>query len=584
MTTPALLTCPQCSFEFEASSALALRIENEVKATVDAKLAEMERAELDLRKRTAALEESKRQQELGVQRRIDSERASIRAQATEQLQAEFATTLRERDEEKAALDAKLADMVGAELELRKGNAALEEATRQLELDVQRRVDAARASIRAQATEQLQAEFATTLRRRDEEKAALDAKLSDMVRAELELRKGNAALEEAKRQLELDVQRRVDAARESIRTQAIEHEREDAALKLGAKDLLIDQLRRNIDDMKRKSEQGSTQTQGESQEVLLSERLRSAFPLDSFDEIEKGVDGADLLQKVRDEGGRECGRILWESKRTKNWSDAWLPKLREDQRRASATCAALVSQALPPDITHMQERDGVWICGFALAVPMAGLLRRALLDAAIARGVRDGRESEMELVYRYLTGPDFQRQVQGVVEAWEGMREDLDREKRAMRNIWSKRETLIDMALQGMIGVHRDIKGIAGVDVPMLPKLESPVVELEAIAPSASIGDDSELADTFVFELTRLGGKAGNGALRKSLDLDSATYERVKRVLVGSGRLLLGRGRGGSVALPGQSVDDPELDEDPTDGVAQPEYDTTFDADSPSAER
>src|SRR5262249_38292257 len=152
------------------------------------------------------------------------------------------------------------------------------------------------------------------------------------------------------------------------------EREAATLKLREKDTLIEQLRSHIAEMKQKSDQGSMQLQGESQELVLSERLRTAFPFDLFEDVAKGVEGADVVQIVRDDLGRECGRILWESKRTKTWSDNWLNKLREDQRQASATCAALVSQALPTDDHQIQERDGVWVSGFALAIPMGTLLR------------------------------------------------------------------------------------------------------------------------------------------------------------------------------------------------------------------
>ncbi len=575
------ITCPYCEREFEASAAFAVRVQLEVaeqveaaeqrarkeaeqevraelgaslrekdkaKAAAEAKLAGMKQTELELRRRKAELEDAKRELELNVQQRVDAEREAIRSKAKEQVRAELAATLREKDEEKAAVDEKLARMKQTELELRKSKAELEDSKRELELNVQQRVDAEREAIRSKAKEQVRAELAASLRAKDEEKAAVDAQLAGMKQTELELRKSKAELEDSKRELELSVQRRVDAERENIRAQAVAHEREDAALRLRDKDTLIQQLRASIDEMKQRSEQGSMQVQGESQELVLSERLRMAFPSDSFEDVAKGAEGADVLHRVRDELGRECGRILWESKRTKNWSENWLAKLREDQRQAGATCAAIVSQALPPDAPPLQEREGVWVSGFMLAVPMASLLRRALLDADGARRARTGRETKTELVYEYLTGPDFQRRVQGVVEAWQGMHDDLDKEKRAMRAIWSKRESLLGMALQGMLGIHRDVKGIAGIDVASLPMLESPVADLEAIAPAHGSKDDAAREEEFIRELTESGGRAGNVSLRQSLDMDIETYDRIKLALVAAGRITLGRGRGGSVVL------------------------------------
>jgi hypothetical protein len=507
-----LITCPYCSKEFEASAAFAIRVEQEVAA------------------------------------RLGTAQQRAREEGEQTVRLDLEAKLREKDAARAAAERQLAEARKTELALRKDREALEAAKQELELNVQRRVDAARETIRAKEEERVRAELANSLREKDAARDAAEKQLAEARKTELALRKDREALEAAKQELELNVQRRVDAERESIRAQAVAKERNEADLKLRDKDILIDQLKTSINELKQRSEQGSVQLQGESQELVLSERLRAAFPLDSFEEVAKGAEGADVLQCVRDETGRDCGRILWESKRTKHWSDGWLAKLREDQRNAGATCAAIVSQALPPGGQPIQERDGVWVSSFTLAVPMASLLRRAVIDADGARRARTGRETKTELVYEYLTGPDFQRRVQGVVEAWQGMRDDLERERRAMRAIWHKREVLIDMAINGMLGIHKDVKGIAGIDVPALPLLDSPVSELEAIAPDSGPLDDDKLAEEFLRELAACGGKAGNVTLRQALGWNPQDYERIKRALVESGKILPGKGRGGSVSL------------------------------------
>jgi hypothetical protein len=199
-------------------------------------------------------------------------------------------------------------------------------------------------------------------------------------------------------------------------------------------------------------------------------LAQAFPLDDVVEVPKGMNGADLIQRVRGGDGRDCGGILWESKRTKAWSDSWLAKLRDDVRVADAGCAVIVTQTLPQDIRHFGLRGGVWICAWPYASALGAILRAGLVEVAMARRVAEGRGEKMQMLYDYLTGTEFRNRVGGFVEAFKEMQEELDRERRAMMTTWKRRERLMERALNNVTAFYGDLQGIAGQGLEDLPSL------------------------------------------------------------------------------------------------------------------
>jgi hypothetical protein len=198
---------------------------------------------------------------------------------------------------------------------------------------------------------------------------------------------------------------------------------------------------------------------------LEATLRTAFPHDEVGEVAKGVNGADCTQVVNAPSGVRCGLILWESKRTKRWSDAWLAKLREDGRRAQADLLVIVSAALPEEVAAFTCLDGVWVCKPAAAVPMAMALRATLLAAHNVRQVQAGMRTKSEEVYGYVTGPQFRRRVEALVEAFTNMTEDLAAERKAMERQWAKRAVQLERAAASTSGMFGDLQGIAGKALP-----------------------------------------------------------------------------------------------------------------------
>lgn len=314
-----------------------------------------------------------------------------------------------------------------------------------------------------------AELQEVLKKRDEKLAVAQKAQADLLRKQREL-------DDAKRELELTVEKRVQEGLGATREQAKKEAEEGLKLKVAEKEQTIASMQKQIEELKRRAEQGSQQLQGEVQELELEAILRTKFPFDTIDPVPKGEHGGDTLQRVVGPMGKVCGTILWESKRTKNWSDGWFAKLRDDQRAAKAEIAVLVSQVLPKDMETFGLVDGVWITHPRVAIPVAMILRNTLIEVAASRQAVEGQQTKTELIYHYLTGPRFRQRVEAIVEAFSSMQEDLDKEKKAITKQWAKREEQINRVMQSTVGMYGDLQGIAGKSLQEIEGLEMKALE------------------------------------------------------------------------------------------------------------
>ncbi len=304
----------------------------------------------------------------------------------------------------------------------------------------------------------------------------DTKLAEAQKNEIALRQERQQLQQEKDSFELDKQRAIDAERVKIRETAIKDADEQARFRIAEKEKTITDLQGKLQDALRKAEQGSQQLQGEVQELELESLLRAKFPRDTIEPVPKGEHGGDVLHRVLGPTGQVCGTILWESKRTKNWSDGWLAKLREDQRTAKAEIAVVVTQVLPKHVEIFDLTDGVWITEPRCIVPIATALRQSLIELAGARQASDGQQTKMEMVYQYLTGPRFRQRIEATVEKFTDMQEDLDRERKFMTKQWAKREQQIRGVVESTAGMYGDLQGIAGRTLQEIEGLDIPLLE------------------------------------------------------------------------------------------------------------
>lgn len=304
----------------------------------------------------------------------------------------------------------------------------------------------------------------------------DAKLAEAQKEQAEFIRKQRELDDAKREMELTVQKRIQEGLTETRQSAKKEAEDELNLKVKEKEQTITAMQKQIEELKRKSEQGSQQLQGEVLELELENLLRAKFSFDTIEPVPKGEYGGDVLQRVVSPNGQVVGSILWESKRTKNWSDTWLVKLREDQRMAKAEVAVIVSQVLPKGVETFEMVDGIWVTIPRVALPVAAVLRQSLLEIAMARQASEGQQTKTELIYQYLTGPRFHHRIEAIVEAFSTMQDDLNKERKAIMKQWAKRETQIERVMQATVGMYGDLQGIAGMSLQEIEGLSLPALE------------------------------------------------------------------------------------------------------------
>ena len=304
----------------------------------------------------------------------------------------------------------------------------------------------------------------------------DVKLAEAQQAQADLLRKQRELDDAKREMDLTIEKKVQESLIAVRDKAKLEAEESLKLRVAEKEEQISSMQKQIEELRRKAEQGSQQLQGEVLELELESLLRSKFPLDLIEPVPKGEFGGDALQRILGVSGQPCGTILWESKRTKNWTEGWLAKLRDDQRKAGADLALLITTALPKGVTAFDLVDGIWVAEPRCALPVAIALRQSLIEIAKVRQAGDGQQTKMELVYDYLTGPRFRHRIEAIVEKFSDMQDDLDRERKVTMKQWAKREGQIRGVLEATVGMYGDLQGIAGKALQEIEALSPPALD------------------------------------------------------------------------------------------------------------
>jgi hypothetical protein len=329
-----------------------------------------------------------------------------------------------------------------------------------------------------------AQFEAELKSATEALAAKEEALAQFRTAEIDLRRQLRELEDAKRNLDVEFNRKLDQERARIEAHARltlgeEFNRREAQYKAQ-----LESAQREAADLKRKLDQGSQQMQGEALELSLEAMLKSAFPFDEIVPVPKGVTGADLLQRVRSASGQLCGTIIWEAKQTKAWQAGWLAKLKDDQQSVGAEIAVIVTAVMPKEVQEPFTRDSdVWITRFDSARPLAEVLRAWLVEVHKQKQANSGRSEKMELLYNYMNSPQFTQRMRSVMDGFTEMRKDLDAERQAMTRIWKKREMQLTRSTGGMLAIVGDLQGIGQDALP----------QLDVIAALPEPADDDELA-------------------------------------------------------------------------------------------
>ncbi|GAA8524609.1 DUF2130 domain-containing protein [Helicobacter pylori] len=297
---------------------------------------------------------------------------------------------------------------------------------------------------------------------------LQKELDEKSKQVQELHQKEAEIERLKRENN-EAESRLKAENEKKLNEKLETERERIEKALHEKNELkfkqqeeqLEMLRNELKNAQRKAELSSQQFQGEVQELAIEEFLRQRFPLDCIEEIKKGQRGGDCIQVVHTREFQNCGKIYYESKRTKEFQKAWIEKLKSDMREIGADVGVIVSEALPKEMERMGLFEGVWVCSFEEFKGLSAVLREGVIQVSLAKKSQENKGDKVNLLYHYLTSSEFSMQVSAIIEGFEQLRADLENEKRAMARIWKSREKQIEKVFEGTINMYGSIKGIMG---------------------------------------------------------------------------------------------------------------------------
>jgi hypothetical protein len=484
-------------------------------------------------------------------------------QVSQQAQVEIETRLQaEREKIVRDAEARVAEAAKSAAEERK---ASEEASRKL------REEAVTAAVRLE--QERQATQATLQAQREE----LNRKSIEALTKQLgEMQEQNQRLAESQRLAEITARQQAEAAAQQRITQVtgdIEQRlKQESELRVQELNLQLESLRSQVAVANQRANQISQQNQGAALEASIEEQLRTAFSGDKVSDVPAGVNGADVMLDVVNDAGAVCGRILLETKRTQAWSNDWTGKLGEDLHRAKADIGVLITQTMPRDMKTTGIRDGVWVSDFASAMTLIRSLRWGIQEAHLQKRIAGQSGEASAMLYDFVTSTDFRNRVQTILKTYASMRETLMKERRAMEKIWKTRDQQLDDLAKHTTHVITGIETKTGhqleddgtlmlEDAAGDPAGDDIDIDFEDAAPTAArpalpqitsedLDQLEQLGDFFLSKLRKLGGSAGNKAMRFELIWDAEKFERVKQYLIEEELIVTGRGRGGSVSLPG----------------------------------
>ena len=378
-------------------------------------------------------------------------------------------------------DQKLADSL-SELESKKKQLASKEkeVKDKIAQGVKSELAVKEKSLKKQIKKELDQENADIVSELQKELNQNSDQLKELRKKEAEFARFKREADQLKDKLEAESETRLNEAIKVEREKISKEQESKAEINLKEKDLLIEQLKSDVKEMQRRAEQGSMQAQGEAMELAIEEFLQANYPLDTIEEIKKGARGADCIQIVNSYSRPNCGKIYYESKNTKAWSNDWITKFKADMQEKVVDVGVLVTKAYPTGTTSMTQIDGVWVCSFEEFKVLSAALRDSLIKVSMAISTQQGKADKMTLLYDFLTGNEFRMQVEAIVEGFTSLKSDLDKEKRAMARLWKQREKQIDRVIVNTTLMYGSVKGIAGESIQSVSALE--------------LGDGDELDD------------------------------------------------------------------------------------------
>jgi hypothetical protein len=322
-----------------------------------------------------------------------------------------------------------------------------------------------------SSKKLREEFELQLKRTGEDLEEKDERIKKLIEDMSDLTKELRTSKKEKDEAKLEMEKKLAEEEDKIRLDATKKAQEEQHTILMAKEKQLQDALKEAEDMKRKLSQGSQQSQGEVFELEFEENLLERYPHDTVSPVGKGIKGGDIVQEVIDAHGNYAGKILWELKNTKTWSEGWIDKLKTDKRAITGDEAVIISEILPTDMKVAGFRNGVWVTQPAFAFSLCDTIRVRLIQLQQVKNASKGKDTKMEILYAYLSGTEFKNRVEAIVESFSSMQQEIEKEKRYFSNKWARDEKAIRQVIDNTIGMHGDLKGIIGNSLPIIKDLE-----------------------------------------------------------------------------------------------------------------
>jgi hypothetical protein len=327
-----------------------------------------------------------------------------------------------------------------------------------------------------AAKKLQEQYAHQLKQAEEESVASKERNKQLIEQITQLTKDLREMRVQNEEVKLQMEKKLAEEEEKIRLQAQKKAEEEQHNRIAEKDKQLQDALKEVEEMRRKLQQGSQQTQGEAFELEFEALLQQEFPNDKIMPVGKGIKGGDIIQEVWDSKGNYNGKILWELKNTKTWSEGWIDKLKMDKRTINAEEAVIISEVLPGSMKTAGFRNGVWVTQRAFVMTLASTIRAKLIEMYYVKQSVQAKDGKMELMYSYLSGTEFKHRVEAIVEAFTNMQSEIEKEKRYFSSKWARDEKNIRMVIDNTYGMHGDLKAIIGKVLPQIKGLD--VIEFD----------------------------------------------------------------------------------------------------------
>jgi len=472
------IKCPKCGNQFAIEDAVSEEIKKELREKMVAYKKEKEE---EFARREKELIQQSRDKEAELTKKMQEEAARIQKSTEENIRktisADFENQVKLLQQTNKDHEQKLAQARQKELEFLQKEQLLKTKEAELELSIQRKLQEEREKLSEELQKQeetlrknISTDFETKLKLLEQTNRDHEEKLAQARRKELEFLQKEQDLKTKEAELEISVQRKLQEERNKLSEELRKLEEQKTAAKETEYQLRLRELEKKLEDqtkladeMKRKAEQGSMQLQGEVQELILEEMLKLAFPFDLVCEVGKGVRGADCILTIRNNMGQECGKIIFESKRTKHFDKNWIEKLKADMRSTSADIGVIVTQAFPDQLEKFGQVDGIWICSFSEVQALVHVLRDGIIKVFMAIKTQENKGDKMHMLYGYLTSNEFGEQWKAIREGFQAMRLSIQKERDAMEKLWKAREKQLEKVLLNAAHIKGSIEGIAGSD-------------------------------------------------------------------------------------------------------------------------